>query len=276
MPPTITVAIPLHGSARWVENVVSNVRALPPTVTEILISDQTCIDDAAEQLGARLADDPRVVIHAAPAGLYFAEHYQLLVESGSGELFMWMPHDDIFAPDWVPILAEALAAHPTAWLAFGQVRDVEVDGATPITGRCFPFVPGVISGWTAVRLMVRGCAWVPFRGLFRRRDILAAGIRMTPETSVMPVDMEWSFAVALRSGLVYDDRAVTWKRWYADSTHNSARWRSQRRGNAVQAAVALLHQYGPRGMTGIAMRAGAHMMATAPLRRARDRLITRR
>lgn len=277
MTPTVSVAIPLHGSARWVDNVAANVRALPAMVTEIIISDQTCLDDAADQLRIRLADDPRVTVLAEAAGLGFAEHYQLLLEAAGGELFMWMPHDDIFDPGWVPILAAALAAHPQAWLAFGRVRDVEIDGVTPLHGRRFPFRPGMITGRASVRMMVGGWSWVPFRGLFRRREVLATDLRMDPESCLTAIDTEWVFAVALQSGLVYEDRATTWKRRYPGSTHTSPLWQSQRRGDTAQAAVALLAQHGPSGLSGVALRCYARLTGPTrlkpPIRRARAWLL---
>lgn len=269
MAPTVTVAIPLHGSAPWVDNVVANVRALPAMVTEILISDQTCLDDAADRLRIRLADDPRVTVLAEAAGLGFAAHYQLLLETAGGELFMWMPHDDIFDPGWVPILAAALASHPQAWLAFGQLRFVHIDGVTPMARRRFPFRPGQISGAAAVRMMAGGWAGFAFRGLFRRHEVLTAGLRMEPGTTMLAVDTDWVFRVALRSALVYDDRVITWKRAYPGSTSTTPSWRSQRRGDERQAAVALLLRHGPGGPTGFAMRTLARVTGLPARSRAR-------
>lgn len=175
MMPSVTVAIPLHGSARWVENVVANVRALPPLVTEVLISDQTCLDDAADRIREHLADDARVRVRARPAGFGFVEHYQWLLEEASGELFMWMPHDDIFEPAWVPTLVAALAEHPRAWLAFGRLEWVEADGVTPVERAPFRLRRGRLDPWTSVRMLLVGRSYHAFRGLFRRRAVLAAG-----------------------------------------------------------------------------------------------------
>jgi GT2 family glycosyltransferase len=263
MTPTVTVAIPLHGSARWVENVVANVRALPPLVTEVLISDQTCLDDAADRIRERLADDPRVSVRARPAGFGFVDHYQWLMEEASGELFMWMPHDDIFDPTWVPTLVDALAEHPQAWLAFGRLQWVEVDGATPIEREPFPLGRGRMDLWTAVRILLVGRSYHAFRGLFRRRAVLAAGVRMNAETSITNVDQEWVFAVALLGGIVYDDRTVTWKRRYTGSTATTAEWRRQHRGSNGQAAVHLLRQHGPGGWRGFVLQASAHLFDAA-------------
>lgn len=260
---SVTVAIPLHGSARWVENVIANVRALPPLVTEILISDQTCLDDAANRIRDRLADDPRVSVRARPAGFGFVDHYQWLLEEASGELFMWMPHDDIFDPSWVPTLVAALAEFPTAWLAFGRLQWVEADGVTPVEHAPSPLRPGRFAHWAAVGMLLRGRSYHAFRGLFRRRAVLAAGVRMNAETSITNVDQEWVFAVALLGGIVYDNRTVTWKRHYAGSTATTAEWRRQHRGSNGQAAVHLLRQHGPGGWRGFALQASAHLFNLA-------------
>lgn len=247
-PATVTVAIPLHGSARWVDNIAANVRALPPMVTEILISDQTCTDDAAHRLQALLADDPRVTIHAEAAGLGFAAHYQQLLEKATADLFMWMPHDDIFDPAWVPTLAAALERHPNAWLAFGRMLDVEADGVTPADQPPFPGRPGIVQRRAAIRLMVSGWLGRPFRGLCRRRQVLAAGIRMDPATSLVAVDKEWVFAVAMHGPLVYDPQAITWKRRYSNSTSSTPQWQTQRRGDETQAARRIIQQHLPAGI----------------------------
>jgi hypothetical protein len=261
-PPTVTVAIPLHRSAEWVDNIAANVRALPPMVTEIIISDQTCVDDAAEQLRVRLADDPRVVVRDDAAGLGFVEHYHVLLETAHGDLFMWMPHDDIFDPLWVPMLAQALAEHPRAWLAFGRLEWVQIDGVTPdeAGGKLrFPFRAGQMSDWAALRMMLGGWTGYAFRGLFDRRKVLAAGLRMEPDAAFVGVDREWVFAVALHSALVYNDQPVTCKRAYPGSTSTLPAWRQQHRGHNDDAAIAVLRRHGPGGARGLAMRSMARV-----------------
>jgi hypothetical protein len=270
--PSTTVAVPLHRSARWVENVVANVRALPSPVTEVLISDRTVEDDGAEQLRALLADDPRVQIVSEPRGLGWEEHYQLLLEEAAGELFSWMPHDDRFDPSWVPTLVDALQAHPEAWLAFGTMRCVGADGTTPAGSWPHP-EPGPVQGWGALRMVLRNEMGVPFRGVLRRREVLASGLRLEHDPQVPPIDMLWTFALAMRSGLVYDDTTTTWKRFYATSTH--ARWGTAAPGAIEREVLAVLRQDGPGGATGAAMRAVSRLAwvhgrlrpALAPLRR---------
>lgn len=251
MAPTVTVAIPLHASAPWVDNVEACVRALPPAVTEIIVSDQTSLDDAAERLSALLADDPRVTVVAGTTGIGWEDHHQLLAEQATGDLFMWMPHDDRFEPTWVPTLIDALHAHPEAWLAFGRMVCVEVDGTTPAGTWPPPLPTGVIRGRALLDLMVRGELGIPVRGLFRRPEVLAAGIRLTPATTYLGSDLVWVLAVGLRSALVYDDSTVTWKRVFAGSASGS--WPPQARERR-QAALRTLHAHGPDGLQGLGLR----------------------
>jgi len=252
MPPTVTVAIPLHGSRRWVDDVVANVRALPPSVTEIVLSDRTCVDDAADVLSDLLADDRRVTVVAEPTNLGWEDHFQLLVEEAQGDLFMWMPHDDAFPSSWVPTLAGALEAHPEAWLAFGAIDCVEEDGVTP-AGAWPPAKPGVIQGWEAVRMMLHGEMGVPFRGVFRRKQVLDASVRLSPSADFHGVDMLWVFTVALESALVHDPSTVTTKRFYPTSA--CATWGAEQPGAHELETLARLRSHGPRGAMGAAMRA---------------------
>lgn len=255
---TITVAIPLHASAKWVDNVVSNVRRLPARVTEILISDQTCIDDAAEQVRLLLCDDPRVKIYADPRGMQFHEHYQFLLEQASGTYFMWMPHDDIFEASWVPTLAKALDQHPEVWLAFGQLKYMQMDERTIIFNSPFAFKSGTLSVITSIRLLISKRSAIAFKGLFRREKVLSAGIKMDPATSLVPIDIEWVFTVALHGKLFLDKSTTILKRLHPDNTHKTQAWKSQRRGDELQAAIALLHRYGPKGMYGAALKSYAY------------------
>lgn len=256
---SVTVAIPLHLSSVWTSNIVANVLALPAEVTEVILSDRTCLDDAADELRSRLAHDPRVVVVAERRGLSWTEHCQLLIEEASGDLFMLMPHDDVFDPSWVPTLREALAAHPEAMVAYGRVEKVEADGVTPArwTPPVLPPPGEVTTGWKAVRAFGNGWLWVPFRGLLRRRELLASGIRLrSPEAfpgrcSWVLVDSLWVFSMALHAGLVHDDRTVTWKRNHPGSA--TAMSRPGRPGGRHRAGAAVLRRHGPGGATGLAM-----------------------
>ena len=244
----VTVAIPLHNSKRWIENIVSNVRRMPPEVTEILISDQTCVDDTAMTLKQRLLDDPRVKVLYGPNGLGFVDHYQMLLEVAEGDLFMWMPHDDVFGSDWVPHLLESLKKYPSAWLAFGDIRLARANryfDLIPMKSHPLPFRPGQFSLWKSIDFHNSGWSHFAFKGLFRRKEVLAANIRMEPDHSTIWVDHEWVFSVAMHGNLVFDNRVTLTKRMHDSNTYRTDSWKSQRRGSHLESALFILEKYAP-------------------------------
>ncbi|TDT15602.1 glycosyl transferase family 2 [Ilumatobacter fluminis] len=282
--PGVSVAIPLHASAPWVDNIVGNIRRLPDLVTEIVVSDRTVVDDAADQLRRLLADDHRVVVRSEALDLGWPEHFQLLMEEATGDRFMWMPHDDIFEPSWIPVLDAALDRHPEAWIAFGRIEPVEADGVSPGPRPPYHPRPGPISPARAAHLGIRGMG-VAFRGLVRRREVIAAGVRVDNPAGDLDdpaVDIAWVLAVALRSGLVFDDRTATRKRYYGSST--SAQWRRAPFSD-VRQTIAVTDAAVPAGREGLRLRAlmwlgiarwGVRRPIGMAINPARDRLHRRR
>lgn len=260
----VTVAIPLHASQRWVENVEATVRGLPSSVDEVLVSDRTCRDDAAVELRERLADDDRVRVVREPLDLHWVDHCQLLIDSARGDLVTLMPHDDIFDPAWVPVLSAALERHPRALLAYGRLDPVREDGVTPVLGWLGPMPePGVIEGRRALHEFHRGHLGVAFRGLFRREAVAAAGIRLRhPQWYGAPggyhlADQCWVLAMAVNGGVVYDGGTWTRKRVHDSSfiaTHDGPS-----SGEPEAAGRAVLRRHASRGRTGWVLRGRARL-----------------
>lgn len=222
MSSSVTVCIPLHNSARWVENVELNVRQLPPSVTEILVSDRTMADNAAAVLRGRLADDPRVRVIEERRGCWWPEHCQLLLDEAAGDLVMLLPHDDTPDSAWVTGLVAALDRHPDALLAFGHVTLVDEDGHTPRRWQPSHPAPGLISADQAINLLIEDGAWLGFRGLHRKRAVSDAGLTLAtpsrfPRRGYWGVDQLWVFAMALSGGVIYEPAVGVRKRMHASS-----------------------------------------------------------
>ena len=58
--PRVSVVIPLYRSARFIDNIIANIEAMPQRGVEILISDRHCYDDTIDRLAERYTTDPRV------------------------------------------------------------------------------------------------------------------------------------------------------------------------------------------------------------------------
>lgn len=223
--PRVTIAIPLHASAPFVDVVAGNVARIPYADAEILVSDRSGRDGALDTLARRLGDDPRVRFLRAHDGAGWVDHYNALLRCARGERFMWMPHDDDFPADYLPLLDAALDARPGALLAFGRIRAIDVDGG-PRADRPFlepPFALGTLPRPVeAVRLFREWHLGIPIRGLLRRDEILRRRLWIRHEAGDQSVDQTWALAVVTAGPVVYEPRATCDKRYYPTSTH--ARW----------------------------------------------------
>jgi hypothetical protein len=245
---SITVAIPLHASLKWVDNIVSNVGRLPLSVERIMISDRTCVDNAGEQLQEQLGHDKRVRVTCRDESLSWPEHCQQLIEEADSEYMMLMPHDDVFPESWIPVLYQALQRHPEALLAYGRVELVLEDGFTVYGSTSISQHSNTeLGGLKAVNAFMRREMWLPFRGLFLREAVLGSDIRLnrasgTPWDGYQMWDDMWVLSLALRGSIVFDDSTVTYKRIHPGSTTRASP--TPKRGSTARGAVIVVSEQG--------------------------------
>lgn len=224
--PYVSIAMPLHRSARFVENIASNIGRLDRPDLEILISDRHLADGALDELAARHRDDPRVRILRRGDEADWITHYNDLLREARGTYFCWMPHDDVYAAGYVTRLAAALDAEPRALLAFG-VMDAEAAPGARVPVGPFTLPPlDSVDGWstdTAVRLLLHWELFRVVRGLVRRDAILARGLLVPRTHETVQADVCWAFAVAVAGPLIFVPEASCTKRYQVSSA--SAAWR---------------------------------------------------
>ena len=217
----ITMAIPLHRSARFVDVVSANIERIADDDVEILVSDRTMLDDALAQLRDRHAGDPRVRFVERSDGLDLVDHYNALLTGARGRYFVWFPHDDDIPPDFLPLLSDALDRNPDALLAFGRIRAVDEGGAE--LHRRLPDPPFELGqrarSAEAAALLQRWPLWIAFRGLMRRDEILRRRLTVRRLGRRDIADGEWAFAVAASAPIVFEPQCWFAKRYYPTSTH---------------------------------------------------------
>jgi hypothetical protein len=199
--PLVTVAIPLYRSRRFVECIERNIESIDYPSVEILISDRHHDDDAIDILAERFAGDCRVRILIAEDRLSWVEHYNLLLKTGRGEYFLWMPHDDSYAHGFVPVLVDYLERHPDTVLAFSGLDVVDDHGRILWTEsqrdpRAFQNGPWTLGA--ALRMMMFSAQWWPqFHGLIRRERVVGAGLFIRPTSGNVEPELYWVFALGL-------------------------------------------------------------------------------
>ncbi len=223
--PRLTIAIPLHGAARWIDTVTRNVRAAPAS-SRVVISDASHLDDSPARLARHFAGDARVTVVERESTLDWIDHANLLLGEAGTEYFCWLPQDDLVSPDgYFDLLVRALDETPTAVLAFptvlrrvskGLFRRRELEpapfGSPPRLAGGLPAEAGAVKLLRAWNL---GLAW---RGVFR-----ISSARQIPRTSFCP-DVLWAFSMALAGGLVQVPEARYLKRFHRGSALWSMDW----------------------------------------------------
>jgi hypothetical protein len=226
-PTSTTVAIPMHASMPFLDVISANVAALPSDV-QIILSDRTGADDAIDHLLRRHGDDPRIRF-VRGHGVGIVEHYNRLLREADGEYFMWMPHDDSFPAEYVPLLRAALDDHPDAILAFGSIRPVDLDGAL-VAKEVQPDPPIELGQRSradeAIFLWRHWQLWIPYRGLMRRREVLRRRLYLRHGPREMWHDIPWGFAMTVAAPIVFVPGCSCVKRYHPDSHH--APWDERR------------------------------------------------
>lgn len=227
--PLVSVGVPLYRSMRFVPDIVRNLEAVDYPNLEILVSDRHCADGALAVLRERFGHDPRFHFFSATDGLSWVDHYNFLLYAARGEYFVWMPHDDEYGPSYITELVSYLQLHPEAVLAFGSMSWVSLDNEfhPPVGAESNWETPPPIREeeiWTlltSIQLFLWGRG-VPFRGVFRRADVVRNGLHIRPTLDQTGADLYWVFGLSLLGRFGYVPGAWCCKRYHADSTH--ARW----------------------------------------------------
>lgn len=219
--PLVTNAIPLFRSERFVDIIVENVRAIHYPNVEILISDRHQYDDAIDVLEELLKDDPRITFLKAQDELSYAQHYNMLLDTGHGKYFRWMPHDDSYPVCSLTQKVQILEAHPHVILVNGPWKKIFADGA--ISDQMFPRQdpPDLWTYENSIGIAFGDHAFHAFKGLFRRDVVLEKDIRLFDTRYVIAPERCWEFAMSLTGAFYcYSDFQYR-KRFYSGSTQDT-------------------------------------------------------
>ena len=203
--PLVSVGIPLYRSRPFLSSLRDNCAALvAEDNVEVIISDRHGLDDTLDVLCAEWGHDARFRFLKDGDCLNWVEHMNFLLREARGDYFRWMPHDDCFPAGCLTPLIERLETTSSVILAYGPTRAIDAAGLrTPQRDRLrsYPVSPG--QNWTfqhSLDLFWKGFCDGAFKGLFRRRDVINAGLLIRPTHRLVHAERTWLFGVSLLGG----------------------------------------------------------------------------
>jgi len=206
--PRFSVVMPLYNKAAHVHAAVASVLSQTYAAHEILIIDNRSTDGGRELVAA--IDDARIRLLDLPTpgpGGYAGRN--LGIEAASGDWIAFLDADDLWQPDHLAVLAEAMAADPGACAA--ATRFDHVFGDRSQLQRIAPDLAEArsldLAGFLTAWLAVRECPMWTGAIAIRRDTLVEAGL--FPEgRAVRGGDKDLWLRVLARGTLRYDPRVT--------------------------------------------------------------------
>jgi glycosyltransferase involved in cell wall biosynthesis len=129
--PTVSIGLPVYNGSRYLRQAVDSILAQTFQDFELVISDNASSDDTQAICETYAAQNPRVRYYRAPQNRGVTWNFRRVALHSSGELFMWVAHDDILAPEYVERCLEVLQKHPESVLCYSAAADIDEEG-TPV------------------------------------------------------------------------------------------------------------------------------------------------
>lgn len=127
--PRVSVGLPVYNGERYLEAAIESALGQTYEDFELIISDNAS-EDRTEAICRHYADlDERIRYRRHPRNLGAARNYNSVFAASRGELFRWVAHDDLSAPELLERCIGALdRAGARAVLAFPRTRIVDERG----------------------------------------------------------------------------------------------------------------------------------------------------
>jgi len=126
--PRVTIGLPVFNGENFLEEALASIEAQEFTDFELLIGDNASTDRTEAICRELAARDPRVTYLRSDVNRGATWNYNRLVPPARGEYFIWMAHDDIFAPTLLSKSVALLDASPNAVLCCAGIQRIDPDG----------------------------------------------------------------------------------------------------------------------------------------------------
>lgn len=240
--PVLTLLFPLYRSSAFKQNLMAHFDRLRRPDINIIVSDRHGFDDTLSALKHKYGDDPRFTFLAANDGINWVQHYNFLIDRVTGKYFSFVPHDDLYEPEYFDVLVDELEKKPSGVMAFSKMNVAGDNDWIPdysIFREHYEF-PFSIEQY--MRLLYSNIIGVAFRGVFRSSTVQQEKLYIKESENVtMFQDYYWIFALCERGDFVYTEKTFCTKFFRKDGA--SGKWDYSRFFKTNKAARKILYEY---------------------------------
>lgn len=223
--PLVTALLPSYNAEAFIRDTLDSLVAQSWPRLEILIGDDFSKDGTPAIIQEYAARYENIRILNRDQNLGWLGNCNDLMKNARGEMMFFAFHDDVVAPDYVSLLAEALQREPGAILAYSDIELVEPDGTREFLA-CKE-LSGVESATRRGLLFAQRRSgfhwWVPNRGLFRKKAYELIGGIPRNQYGEFSADWTWLLAMSLLGAFVRVPQTLCFKRYQKSSL--SINWR---------------------------------------------------
>jgi len=207
----ISVVIPLYNKENSVRATLESVRAQSYQDWECIVVDDGSTDKSREVAEQFKIEDFRFkILSQANAGVSAARNAGIM--AAKGEYVAFLDGDDLWAPNYLDILAALIADYPDVGLYSIGYEEIDTDEIPPCKTKIEGHYRGAANPWTGkIRL------WTGSSSSSSRERLIKVGLFDTRMTHGEDIDMWWR--LILDGGLVVDTAICA---YYCQDTENRA------------------------------------------------------
>jgi glycosyltransferase involved in cell wall biosynthesis len=225
---TVSAIVPNYNHAAFVARAIRSILNQGPSLTELLLIDDASTDDSVARIEGAIRGDPRARLLRNESNRGVIPTLNRGLAEVRGDLVLLAAADDEYLPDMAGAACAALAAHPGAAFACGDLILAPEGGTEQPVSLPFGYEARYVAPAELIALARRRNVMIFSASALMRRDAILAAGGLLPELR-WHGDWLLLFVLALRHGFCYVPRDFTRLRVAAATySQNRHKWTDQR------------------------------------------------
>jgi len=208
---SVTIGLPVYNGAEYLEQALASLSAQSLPGVQLLISDNASTDATPDILAEWAAKDPRMKCYRQSQNIGAFANFKWVLNNASSRWFAFAAHDDLWSPNFVESLFNAITAKPGFVLAIPQIVTVSEDGHEDAP-RLMPEEIATASRTGRIRCALREVCGGWFYGLWDRHSLISAIQQTSGYTYVWGSDLMILLPPILSGAITGSNNAVFYER----------------------------------------------------------------